>query len=184
MLGRAGLRLGFLMRPRTSGPHGLPGRLMWSANGPSTPGLRSPLARTRHRCCLQAGTHPGQDPPDTEISELNTIQGGRAIPLPFVLTTFLCTLQPATSAKPLHTLAATLDTGPRRTLAITRRRQKINHSESARHRRSRASLGSPNSAATRAALRNSAAAAHLPRSDERRRQNAVRSRDGSRESLR
>ncbi len=32
------------------------------------------------------------------FSELNTVQGGTLLPYPFILTTFLCTLQPATSA--------------------------------------------------------------------------------------
>ncbi len=65
-----------------------------------------------HRCCLQACTHPGQDPTVTKISELNTIHSRTATPGPFILVSFLCTLQPATSAKPPYTLAATLDTEP------------------------------------------------------------------------
>ena len=95
-----------------------------------------------HRYCLQACTHPGQDPTGTKISELNTIQGGRAIPLPFILTTFLCTLQPATSAKPLYTLAATLDTGPlaRSYPGGIRTRSSSNHFQSARARFGSASV--------------------------------------------
>jgi len=56
-----------------------------------------------HRCCLQACTHPGQDPIDTKISELNTIHSRTATPGPFILASFLCTLQRWTSGERLVT---------------------------------------------------------------------------------
>jgi len=72
---------------------------------PAYQGRRSPV--------LPSGMHtPWAGSTGRKISELNAIQGGRAIPLPFILTTSLCTLQPATSASPPYTLAATLDTKP------------------------------------------------------------------------
>ena len=56
-----------------------------------------------HRCCLQASIHPGQDPTGTKISELNTIHSRAATPGPFILTSFLCTLQRWTSGECLVT---------------------------------------------------------------------------------
>lgn len=51
------------------------------------------------RCCLQVCTHFGQGETGTMISELNTVHSRVATPGPFLLTSFLCTLQPATSAR-------------------------------------------------------------------------------------
>ncbi len=42
----------------------------------------------------------------------HTIHSRTATPGPFILASFLCTLQPATWVIPPYTLAATLDTGP------------------------------------------------------------------------
>ena len=70
----------------------------------------SPIT-TRHDAAadvaFQACTDLGQDPTGTKISELNTIHGRAATPSPFILTTFLCTLQRATSATTPYTCCNT-----------------------------------------------------------------------------
>ena len=97
-------------------PQGLTGCLddvMCSANGPSTPGLQSSLAMNAmigvafgHEQTL------GRVQQETKISELNTIHGWASHPSPFILATFLCTLQDTTSERSPYTHPATLDTGP------------------------------------------------------------------------
>lgn len=59
----------------------------------STPGLQVPLARTRHSMLPSAGPNAWADSERTCISGLNPIHGLGGQPSPFVLATFLCTLQ-------------------------------------------------------------------------------------------
>ena len=84
---------------------------MCSANGAPTPGLRLQLANdAANDVALGHAQTLGR------IQQLQNfgaipVHGRRATCDPFILTTFLCTLQPTTSAKTPYTLAATLDTG-------------------------------------------------------------------------
>ena len=72
--------------------------VMCSANGPSTPGLlcHSPLAWTE---MLPSSMHKPWAGSHKNHSFGAQYRSGRGVtPLPFILTTFLCTLQPTTSA--------------------------------------------------------------------------------------
>ena len=90
---------------------GCSGNVMVSANGPSTPGLPSPLALAR-RGILPSSMHkPWAESNSYKFSELNTVQGGTASPclsssLPFCLR-FSQRLR-----RVPYTLAAKLDTEP------------------------------------------------------------------------
>ena len=87
-----------MIRPRTSGPHWLPdGRNVkreWGADS------GSPRAARRSRgagCCLRACTNLGQNPTGTKFLSF-PVHSRVATHDPFILTVFLCTLQPTTSA--------------------------------------------------------------------------------------
>ena len=69
--------------------------VMYSASGPSTPGLLEPLAIDANRDIAFQRAHTLGSIQLTKISELNTIQGQVDQPVPFTLTTFLHTLKPA-----------------------------------------------------------------------------------------
>ena len=96
-------------------PQGLTGCLidvMCRANGAPTPGLFSQLTDNAARSVALGR--------EQTLGRIQQVQNFGAIPVhgpratcdPFILTTFLCTLQAATSADDAYTQPATLDTRP------------------------------------------------------------------------
>jgi len=69
---------------------------------PSTPGLQTPLAKTRGSVLPSAGPNAWAGSESTCLSGLNTIDGLGGQPIPFVLANFLCTLQRNCYQSPLQ----------------------------------------------------------------------------------